>query len=179
MNLFWYVRVTITIALWHESTEPKITLLKIQWKMPHVVLNDINKLSLLRTLEGGRYLSMCFRSWDLYEFSLFQSTTKHSWAVKTSQLEKPRYVIFVLQTGKRNVPSQNGSQFDVCNLTNVKLFLNSDFYSYNDMNLDFEHKKVAILYDMYVKFQKTYYVYNNRDAILLYLSGNFLYMVHS
>ena len=34
------------------------------------------------------------------------------------------------------------------------------------MNLDFEHKKAAILYDMYVKFQKTYYYYNNRDAML-------------
>ena len=83
---------------------------------------------------------MCFR-WDLYEFPLLQSTTKHSWAVKTSQLEKPRYIIFALQTGKRNVPSQNDSQFDVCNLTNVKLFLNSDFYPYDDMNLDFENAK--------------------------------------
>lgn len=44
------------------SAKPKITLSKIQWKMPHIVLNDVNKLSLLRTLEGGRYLSMCFRS---------------------------------------------------------------------------------------------------------------------
>ncbi|XP_018368245.1 PREDICTED: matrix metalloproteinase-14-like [Trachymyrmex cornetzi] len=36
---------------------------------------------------------MCFRSWDLYEFPQLQSTTKHSWAVKTtSQLEKPRYL---------------------------------------------------------------------------------------
>ena len=52
------------------------------------------------------------------------------------------------------------------NLTNVKLFLNSDFYPYDDMNLDFEHKKAAILYDMYVKFQKTYYGYNNRDTML-------------
>ncbi|XP_018377383.1 PREDICTED: neutrophil collagenase-like, partial [Trachymyrmex cornetzi] len=60
--------------------------------MPHVVLNDVNKLSLLRTLKGGRYLSVCFRSWNLYEFPQLQSTTKHSWAVKTtSQLEKPRY----------------------------------------------------------------------------------------
>ncbi|KAG5311096.1 MMP14 protein, partial [Acromyrmex insinuator] len=74
--------------------------------MPHVVLNDVNKLSLLRTLEGGRYLSMCFRSWDLYEFPLLQSTTKHSWAVKTtSQLEKPRYVIFALQTGSLTMNS--------------------------------------------------------------------------
>ena len=31
------------------------------------------------------------------------------------------------------------------NLTNVKLFLNSDFYPYDDMNLDFEYKKVYTL----------------------------------
>ncbi|KAL6417425.1 hypothetical protein ACFW04_012753 [Cataglyphis niger] len=30
-----------------ESHEPKIVLLKIQWRMPHVILNDINKLALL------------------------------------------------------------------------------------------------------------------------------------
>jgi len=73
-------------------------------------------------------------------------TTPLTWTVKTtSQLEKPRYVIFALQTGRRNVPSQNDSLFDACNLTNVKLFLNSDFYPYDDMNLDFEYKKVYTL----------------------------------
>ncbi|XP_067214165.1 uncharacterized protein [Linepithema humile] len=85
------------------GTNPTIDLLKIQWQMPHVSLSEVNKLSLLRTLESGRYLSMCFRSWDLYEFPLLQNTTKHSWAVKTAtQLEKPRYIIFALQTGRKN-----------------------------------------------------------------------------
>jgi len=42
-------------------------------------------------------LLMVFRSWDLYEFSLLQSTTKYLWAIKTiTQLEKPRYVIFAI-----------------------------------------------------------------------------------
>ncbi|KYM93805.1 hypothetical protein ALC62_15594 [Cyphomyrmex costatus] len=114
-----------------------LTLSKVQWKMPHVVLNDVNKLSLLRTLENGRYLSMGFRSWDLYEFPLLQSTTKHSWAVKTtSHLEKQ------------------------------KLFLNSDFFPYDDMNLDFERNKFAILYDMYAKFAKSYYGHETYEALL-------------
>ncbi|XP_029668605.1 uncharacterized protein LOC115238702 [Formica exsecta] len=98
-----------------ETYEPKIILLKIQWRMPHIVLNDVNKLALLRTLYSGRYLSIAFRSWDLYEFPLLQSTTKHSWAVKAAtQLEKPRYVIFALQSGRKNVLSQEISQFDDC-----------------------------------------------------------------
>ncbi|XP_011633762.1 uncharacterized protein LOC105424949 [Pogonomyrmex barbatus] len=110
--------------------------------MPHVILNDVNKLSLLRTLDSGRYLNMGFRSWDLYEFPLLQSTTKHSWAVKAAtQLEKPRYVIFALQTGRKNVPSEDVSKFDDCKLTNIKLYLNYEFYPYDDINLDFERNK--------------------------------------
>ncbi|XP_070165626.1 uncharacterized protein [Polyergus mexicanus] len=139
----------------------------IQWRMPHIVLNDVNKLRLLRTLDSGRYLSVAFRSWDLYEFPLLHSTTKHSWAVKAAtQLEKPRYVIFALQSGKKNVLSEEPSLFDDCKLTNVKLYLNSDFYPYDDMNLDFDKHKVAVLYDMYSKFRKTYYGCDNDKALL-------------
>jgi len=80
----------------NPTTEPEIDLLKVQWRMPHVILNEVNKLSLLRALESGRYLSMSFRSWDLYEYPLLQSTTKHSWAVKTAtQLEKPRSICYL------------------------------------------------------------------------------------
>ncbi|XP_020296360.1 uncharacterized protein LOC109861218 [Pseudomyrmex gracilis] len=126
--------------------------------MPHVVLNDVTKLSLLRTLESEQYLTMSFRSWDLYEFPLLQSMTKHSWAVKTTtQLEKPRYVIFALQTARRNDMSADVTRFDHCQLTNVKLYLNSEFYPYDDLHLDFDRKKYAVRYHMYTHFRKAYY----------------------
>lgn len=150
-----------------EEYEPRIELAKIQWRVPHVVLNDVSKLSLLRALDSGRYLSAPFRSWDLYEFPLLQSTTKHSWAVKAAtQLEKPRYVVFALQTGRKNVLSQDVSIFDACNLTNVKLYLNSDFYPYDDMNLDFDKNKIAVLYDAYAKFRRTYYGSASDETLL-------------
>lgn len=151
----------------HARNEPIIELFKIQWRMPHVVLNDVTKLSMLRTLESGRYLSMSFRSWDLYEFPLLQRTTKHSWAVKTAtQLEKPRYVIFALQTDRKNNLEADVSLFSHCYLTNVKLYLNSEFYPYDDMNLDIAKKKYAILYDMYARFRKSYYGCNSGTALL-------------
>ncbi|XP_077260480.1 uncharacterized protein LOC143896451 [Temnothorax americanus] len=149
------------------AKDPKITLMKVQWRMPHVSLNDVTKLSLLRTLESGRFLSVGFRSWDLYEFPLLQSTTKHSWAVKAApQLEKPRYVIFALQTGRRNEFTEDASRFDHCTLTNVKLYLNSEFYPYDDVNADFENDKFAVLYEMYAKFRGAYYG-DGRDNALL------------
>lgn len=146
---------------------PSIQLFKIQWRMPHISLNEITKLSLLKTLESGRYLSIGFRSWDLYEFPMLQNTTKHTWAVKSAtQLEKPRYIIFALQTNKRNIPSQDVSKFDNCSLTNIKVFLNSDFYPYDDMNLNFNKNRFAVLYDMYSKFRKSYYGNNTEEALL-------------
>ncbi|XP_070528307.1 uncharacterized protein [Cardiocondyla obscurior] len=133
--------------------------------MPHVTLNNVNKLSLLRALDRGQYLSISFRSWDLYKYPLLQSTTKHSWAVKAAtQFEKPRYLIFALQTGRKNVMSKGSSIFDDCTLTNVKLYLNSEFYPYDDLNLDFNKNRYAILYDMYTRFCKAYYGCNCYEA---------------
>ncbi|XP_011883717.1 PREDICTED: uncharacterized protein LOC105570874 [Vollenhovia emeryi] len=149
-----------------SKTEPEIELLKVQWRMPHVMLNEANKLSLLRALESGLYLSMSFRSWELYEYPLLQSTTRHSWAIKSAtQLEKPRYVIFALQTGRKNIMSEDASVFDDCNLTNVKLYLNSEFYPYDDLNLDFKKNKYAILFDMYARFRKAYYGYDCYETL--------------
>ena len=150
-----------------HATEPEIQLFKVQWRMPHVTLNEVNKLSILRALESGRYLSMSFRSWELYEYPLLQSTTKHSWAVKTAtQIEKPRFVIFALQTGRKNIMSQNAIIFDDCNLINVKLYLNSEFYPYDDLNLDFRKSRYAILFDMYQRFRKSYYGRDCYDTLL-------------
>ena len=43
--------------------------------------------------------------------------------------------------------------FDHCKLTNVKLYLNFEFYPYDDLNFD----KIAVLYNMYVHFRTFYY----------------------
>ncbi|KAL6260795.1 hypothetical protein P5V15_008321 [Pogonomyrmex californicus] len=110
------------------------------------------KLSMLRTLESGRYLSIAFRSWDLYEVPLLQRII-NSWAIKTAtQLEKPRHVIFALQTSQKNVMAI--SQFD-CNLTNVKLYLKSECYPYDDMNLDSNKNRWSVLYETRVSARIT------------------------
>ncbi|XP_071576339.1 uncharacterized protein [Temnothorax nylanderi] len=95
------------------------------------------------------------------------NTTKHSWAIKTAtQLDKPRYVVFALQTGRKNVMSADTSRFNDCNLTNVKLYLNSEVYPYDDLNLDFDKHRWAILYDMYARFCKGYYGYEYLEPSL-------------
>ncbi|EZA53497.1 hypothetical protein X777_07302 [Ooceraea biroi] len=164
------------VVLSSDRHEPKIDLHKVQWRMPHVYLNEINKLRLLCTLESGQFLSMAFHSWDLYEFPLLQSTTAHTWAVKaTTQLEKPRYVIFALQTGRRNVRTKDASLFDECDLSNVKLFLNSEFYPYDDMHLDFTKNRYAVLYDMYTRFCRAFYALDWDDDGAMLTMSKFLH----
>ncbi|KYN18664.1 hypothetical protein ALC57_09023 [Trachymyrmex cornetzi] len=139
-------------------TEPTIELFKIQWRIPHVMLNDVSKLSMLRTLESGRYLCMTIYMWIPFSFyyPLLQNTTKHSWAIKTAtQL-------------KKNIMKATKTYFDHRKLTNVKIYLNSEFYPYNDLNLNFDEYKTAVSYDMYVRFRTSYYQisWENRKTLL-------------
>jgi len=49
--------------------------------------------------------------------------------------------------------SRDVNVFDDCNLSkDVEVYLNSEFYSYNDLNLDFDKKRYAVLFDMYARF---------------------------
>ena len=134
----------------------KIQLLKIEWLRPYIQLSTQYKIRLLHQIERSKSLSMSFRSWELYEYPTLPSSTRHVWTVKTStQLEKPRFVIVGFQTNRKNQNSANASLFDHCNLRDVKLFLNSQYYSYGNMNIDIDLDQFAILY-MFANFQQSY-----------------------
>lgn len=136
----------------------KVKFEKLSWRIPYVTLSDEQRVSLLKQLSKGTSIPVEYRSWELYEYPVLPTTTKQSWAVKTaSQLEKPRYVIVAFQTDKKVNVKANASHFDHCHLTNLKLHLNSVSYPYDDLKLDFSRNHYALLYDMYTRFQESYY----------------------
>lgn len=136
----------------------QIDILRVQWKVPHIKVSDRERLSLLKYLEKDKPIHIAFRNWDLYEYPLLPKTTKHSWSVKTAtQLEKPRYIIFGLQTDRKNNIAKDSSLFDHCHLTNVTLFLNSQYYPYDSLNINFGENRYSILYELYTKFRQSYY----------------------
>lgn len=131
---------------------------KIQWRMPHVQVSDSEKLKLLKYIEQKQPISMNFRSWELYEYPTLPQTDRHIWAVKTStQLQKPRYIVIGFQTERNNKIGKDLSHFENCGLTDLKVFLNSECYPYENLNINFDKNQYAILYDMYCKFQESYY----------------------
>lgn len=143
-----------------------ITLDKIVWRVPHVRLNDEHRITLLRKLKSDREIVVPFRSWEFHEYPTLPSTQRHTWTVKTStHLEKARYVIFGLQTNKRDTLTANAGEFDHCKLINCKVFLNSQFFPYDNFNIAFDKKRYSVLYDMYARFQSSYYGKSNSPLL--------------
>ncbi|XP_055388336.1 uncharacterized protein LOC129616789 [Condylostylus longicornis] len=112
---------------------------------------------------------LAFRNWELYEYpSLPENTNHHIWNVKTTtQLEKPLYIIFALQTDKLDQITKDPSKFDHCNITDLKVYLNSESYPYEDMNLSFERNRYGIAYDEYTRFRSSYYNYPISEPLLI------------
>lgn len=139
-----------------KHADIKIT--RIVWRMPVIKVSDKAKLDLMRYIEQNIPISIAFRTWDLYEYPLLPTTSKHLWSIKTaSQLEKPRYLIIGLQTARKNDETKDMSGFDHCNLQNCRVYLNSQYYPYDSFAVDFEKGSFPLLYDAFVNFQQTYY----------------------
>jgi len=86
-----------------EAEEYKISLIKVEWLLPHVRVADHIKIPLLNLIKEDKTLTLPFRTWTLYEYPMLPTTTRHVWAVKTFPvLEKPRFVILGFQTNRQN-----------------------------------------------------------------------------
>lgn len=146
--------------------KPKVTIDKIYWRVPHVTVDIPQHLALSKILNKNIDIPLYFRSWELVEYPSVPENTRHTWPVKTTtKLETPRHVIIAFQTDKKNKVSSNMSTFDDCNMTNLRVFLNSERYPYNDLYLDFKNNKFATLYDMYSNFQSAYYERENEPLL--------------
>nr|GFC99847.1 hypothetical protein [Tanacetum cinerariifolium] len=58
------------------------------------------------------------------------------------------------------------SYFDHCKIKNLKVYLNSEVFPYEDFQSDFTKNKMATLYRAYAEFQKSYYGRDNVTPLL-------------
>ncbi|XP_050547317.1 uncharacterized protein LOC126909001 [Daktulosphaira vitifoliae] len=135
-----------------------IKLTKVVWNMPIVKVTEKEQLKLLRVLDSKKPIHCAHRNWELCEYPFVPQNKSFSWTVKTcNNFQKPRYVIVGFQTDRKNSESKSMSEFDHCNLTNLKVHLNSEVYPYIDLRCNFDCKLFSILFSYYVNFQKSYY----------------------
>lgn len=149
--------------------DPELKITKMTWYLPYVTPSDAEKLHLLSLLGNDTPLGISFRTWNLSVYPSLPTNREFTWTIKTStQLEKPRYLLFALQTDRRGSLNKDASQFDANALSNVRLYVGSQVFPYSRLNLDFSKKRCATLYQMYVDFQRSYYGQNNPEPLLSY-----------
>jgi len=118
-------------------------------------------------LESGWYLNMSFRS------KICRSISCRTRAFVPSRLQlnwRNRDTLSLLCRPIERISCLKMPVND-CNLTNVKLYLNSEFYSYDDLNVHlakiyFGKNRYVILFDMYARFHKAYYGYDCYETLL-------------
>lgn len=72
-------------------------------------------------------------------------------------MARPRYVILAFQTNRNNIITNRSNLFDHIQLTDARLYLNSECYPQESVQINFGDMKGAIGYNMYTKFKETYY----------------------
>lgn len=122
-----------------------ITISKIKWRMPHVKFDDHLQLKMLKKIQSDAPIPLTYRSWDLFEYPLLPETNSHVWTVKTtSHLSRPRYVLLAFQTNRNNRIVSNKGSFDHINLIDARLYLNSEAYPQESLQLNFAVNQSAI-----------------------------------
>ncbi|KAJ8969747.1 hypothetical protein NQ317_009581 [Molorchus minor] len=149
-----------------DDTNGELTITNIELKVKHVFLNDVIKMNLLSQINTDRPILMPYRQWELHELpSLTNGTTKEIWSVKTcSNMESPRYIIVAFQTNRKEQKKRDVTFFDNIEISNIRLTLNSEYYPYEDMKLDFSSKKYHEAYFMYTQFSKLF-ASNNKPML--------------
>lgn len=140
----------------------KLTLTHISLKIPYIHVSDKKRLDLLEIVRNDIPIPIPFRRWELNEYPSAPKTKQLIWTIKsTAQLEKPRYVIVAFQTNRKNNKYSSLSNFDFCSMRNIKLYLNSEYYPYDNINGD-----AVLLHMLYTRFQSSYYYGSNNEPIM-------------
>lgn len=157
--------ITTKAAPGVEQVLGSIELKTISWRVPFIKVSDERRIQLLKSAANSKTIT--FRSWDLYQHPSLPKTRKHTWTIKTTtSLEKPRYVIVCFQTARNNTQFKSSAHFDHCSVRSIKLFLNSECFPYESLDLDFSSNKIGVLYDMYQRFQLSFFYKNKSEPCL-------------
>ena len=136
-----------------DGTSVSIDLTKIQWKVPYLQLDDAIRLRFLKMLDSDRPLKLAFRRWQIHEFPNLTESRTNSWAIRTAAAhDVPKYMILGFQTNRKNNFTKSAYEFDLCDIYNVKLYLNSVYFPYDNI---LGNKR--ILYKMFLDFAPSYY----------------------
>lgn len=144
----------------------------IELKVKHIVPNDIIRLGLLQSIKDDKPIYIPYRKWVLHQLpSLKQGATKEIWSIKTSAATQcPRYVVIAFQTAKIDILSEDPTLFNHINISDLRLYINNDYYPQESMKLNFEKSDFIEAFNNYAEFYPSYANVHKKETLLDYLA---------
>lgn len=141
-----------------DDKKASISIKNIELKVKHIYPNDVLKLEMLHKMSKDEPVVIAFRKWEIYDLPAIRSSNKDIWPIKTStNLEKPRLVVVAFQQNRKNNPKKDITLFDHVNIQNIRLQLNSEFYPYEAMKVNFADHQYVEPFVKYAQFQKLFF----------------------
>jgi hypothetical protein len=153
-----------------DDTKGEISIDSIELKVQHITPNDALKIDLLKSIRSDQPILIPFRQWVIHELpALHDGSTKEVWGVKTtSTIDCPRYVIIAFQTKRIDNALADNTKFDHIDTSDVRLFLNGEYYPYERMSLNFEKSDFVEAYHSYSEFYPSFMGVNEKHPLLTY-----------
>lgn len=151
------------------TSNGKIEITKLAWKVPHITLSDSEKIKLFERLNRNSEIAIAFRQWELYDMPTLKRGKSEVWPIKvSSQLEKPRWMLIAFQQNHRDNKQKAAGDFISASITNLRTHLNANIYPYEDMKLNFTTGDYQAAYWNYINFQSNYYGTPRNEPLFSY-----------
>ena len=157
------IKQTLRLTRSHVDTDcyisgtDKITIIldKLEWRIPFIQLNEHLSLEYYNVLNSDKPVSIWFRKCDIIELPTLTQSTNEIWVVK-SLVEKVNFILVAFHTDRRWKHDKDASLFDHCNVSNMKVYLNSNYYPLENLNLNISNNNYLRAYQMYLDIFNSY-----------------------
>jgi hypothetical protein len=124
----------------------KVTLTKLEWMMPLVKPSDEVKLPFYKKIESKPTLEVTYNARQCFTNTVPQNDS-FSWTLPSMSANNfPKYIIVGFQTDRRNSQTKNSSVFNHCNVTSIRVWLNTSSYPVVDYKLSFPNNQFSRAY---------------------------------
>lgn len=138
------------------------TIESIDWKLPYVEVADTLKNYYLKTLKNDTAITIPFRKWELYENPALPRTKSCTWNLKmVNNTDRILWFALAFHVNRRYNYATSMRNFQSLDIKNVKVFLNSKYYPYDNQNSENWHNDA--FYQEVCKFEQ---LYNSRNLTL-------------
>jgi len=122
------------------TDDAKITIESIDWKLPYVELSDTLKNYYLKTLKNDMAITIPFRKWELYENHSLPPGKSCTWNIKmVNNTDRILWFALAFHTNKDHKYNESMRAFQSIGLKNMKVFINSKYYPYDNQNTEYWH----------------------------------------